>query len=41
MLITNLGYYNIILGQPWIKKHKVLINTTNKDIIFWNGFYKY
>ena len=31
----------MILGQSWIKKHKVIIDMTNKSLIFWPDHYIY
>ena len=41
MLITNLGHHDMILGQPWMKEHGVLVDAANEDIIFRNGFCKH
>ena len=34
ILITPLGYYNIILGKPWINKYRVLLNIIRDKILF-------
>ena len=36
-----MGNHPIILGQPWIKKHGVIINMTNNFLTFWPGHYTY
>ena len=33
-LITDLGAYDIILGYPWIKRHRVSINCLNNKLVF-------
>ena len=40
-LITDLGAYNIILGYPWIKRHRVSINYLNDKLVFRAGYYTY
>ena len=37
MLITNLGNQHIILGKPWMNKHKVLLDMADDKIIFIPG----
>ena len=37
MLITNLGNQHIILGKPWMNKHKVLLDMADDRIIFLPG----
>ena len=37
LLITKLGNYPMIFGQPWIKKHGVIIDITNDSLAFWPG----
>jgi hypothetical protein len=32
--ITSLGYYPLILGIPWLKRHDITINFTNNNIQF-------
>jgi hypothetical protein len=32
--LTSLGYYPLILGIPWLKKHNITINFTKNDIQF-------
>ena len=34
ILITDLGNQHIILGEPWINKHKVLLDIVDNRIIF-------
>ena len=38
MLIIKLRNYLIILGQPWIKKHKVIIDMINDFLAFWPSY---
>ena len=40
-LITDLGAYNIILGYPWIKRHRVSINCLNNKLVFRINHYTY
>ena len=35
MLITKLGQHKIILGKPWMKKHGVILDMRNDQLIFW------
>ena len=35
MLITKLGQHSIILGKPWMKKHGVILDMRNDQLIFW------
>ena len=37
MLITKLSQHPIILGKPWIKKHKIILDKRNDQLIFWLG----
>ena len=37
MLITDLGNQHIILGKPWMNKHKVMLDMANDRIIFIPG----
>ena len=37
MLITNLGNQHIILGKPWMNKHKVLLDMADDRIVFLPG----
>ena len=39
LLITKLRNYLMILGQPWMKKHGVIIDMTNNSLAFWPGHY--
>jgi hypothetical protein len=32
--LTSLGYYPLVLGIPWVKRHNVTINFTKNDIKF-------
>jgi hypothetical protein len=32
--LTSLGYYPLVLGIPWLKKHDVTINFAKNDIQF-------
>lgn len=34
LLITSLGHYLMIFGKFWIKKHKIIIDITNKAMTF-------
>ena len=34
MLITDLGKQHIILGKPWMNKHKVMLDIADDRIIF-------
>ena len=31
----------MILGQPWIKKHGVIIDITNNYLVSWPSYYTY
>ena len=35
MLITKLGQHPIIFGKLWIKKHGVVLDMRNDQLIFW------
>ena len=37
MLITDLGNQHIILGKPWMNKHKVLLDMADDRIVFVPG----
>ncbi|KAL2036425.1 hypothetical protein N7G274_010858 [Stereocaulon virgatum] len=37
MLITDLGQQHIILGKPWMNKHKVLLDMADDRIVFIPG----
>ena len=39
LLITKVGNHPMIFGQPWIKKHGVIIDMTNDSLAFWPGHY--
>ena len=41
LLITKLGNHLMILGQPRIKKHGVIIDMINNSLVFWLGYYIY
>ncbi len=28
----------MILGQPWIKKHEIIIDLTNNSLVFWPSY---
>ena len=38
LLITKLGNYLMILGQPWMKKYGVIIDITNNFLAFWPNY---
>ena len=31
----------MILGQPWMKKHRVIIDMTNHFLAYWSSYYRY
>ena len=35
LLITKLKNHPMILDQPWMKKHRVIINMINDFLAFW------
>ena len=37
LLIIKLRNHLIILGQTWMKKHRIIIDMTNKSLVFWPG----
>ena len=41
MLITNFGNQHIILGKPYIEKHKVMFDIVEDRIIFAPGYCKH
>ncbi len=38
LLIIKLGNHLMILGRPWMKKHRVIIDMTNDSLVFWPGY---
>ena len=39
LLITKLRSHLMILGQPWIKKHEIIIDMINNFLAFWPSYY--
>ena len=37
LLITKLRNHPMILSQPWMKKHRVIIDMANDSLAFWPG----